>query len=86
MLFTNVHNCRTLGVGVTLGEVVNDVVDKMTLGIGVQLIDLGFGVYTINDIATSKINQHLTTMCTNVVHADQNRDNVLGVHLFWIGE
>ena len=78
MMFTNVHNCRTLGVGVTLGEVVNDVVDKMTFGVGVQLIDLGIGVYTISDIATSKVNQHLTTMGTNVIMPIKTGTTFLG--------
>ena len=68
------YMCRPLLVGFATSEVVDNVIHKMSLGVGLQLIELCLGVYTVNHIAQTKIHQHLTTRSTNVVHADENGD------------
>ena len=72
------YMCRPLLVGDAMSEVVDNVINKMSLGVSLQLIELCLGVYTVNHIDQTKIHQHLTTRSTNVIHANENWNKLLG--------
>ena len=60
-------------IGVALGEMFNDVQDKMTFVVGVKLVHLWFGVPGIHSKACSEVYHHAGTLRAQVVHSNKYR-------------